>query len=448
MSDGLTYAEAVAALEGALRFGIHPSLDGIRALTGFLGHPEQAYDCVQVTGTNGKTSVTRLVSAIVHAHGLRTGAYTSPHLMSYTERMEIDGVPIAEQRFARSMEAVLEAADALGVAHGETLGIDDGSCTALVTEFELLTAAALVAFRECEVDWACLEVGMGGRWDATSIVSPRVSVVTGVALDHTDRLGTTRAEIAADKAHIIKPGSVAVIGPGCHGVEEVLLGRARSVGAPIVRVGQGDADVTYRLMGIPGDPGGTTRLTVDGAFASYSNLEFQAPQYQAANVAVAIAAAEAAISQPLDEGILRGVLESMRFPGRFELLSADPVLIADGAHNPEAAYVLADAVREVFGSKKPVFVLGVMADKDAEGIVRALEPVAGGFVCTQSRSKRALSAGDLADVVRSFGGVVLGTEPDVVRAIRQARSMLSPGVVCAGSIYVVGEARAAFITAP
>lgn len=446
MSKELTYAGAVTALECALRFGIHPSLDGIRSLTEIMGHPEEAYACVQVTGTNGKTSVTRLVAAIVRAHGLRTGAYTSPHLVSYTERMEIDGAPIAEERFAHSMAVALEAADILGTGHGETLGINDGSCTAILTEFELLTAAALHAFRDDDVDWACLEVGMGGRWDATSVVAPRVSVITGIGLDHTDRLGSTRSEIAADKAHIIKHGSVAVIGPGCAGVEDVLLERARIVGAPIVRVGQTAAEVTWRPMGVPGTPGGITRLTVDGVFASYANLDVRAPQYQAANVAVAIAAAEAALARPLDTDMLRSALAGMRFPGRFEYLNENPPLIIDGAHNPDAAYVLAEAVREVFGNKRPIFVLGAMADKDVEGIVRALEPVAGGFVCTQSRSERALDAEALAGIVRNLGAVVLGTDSVVERAVAQARLMLSPGVVCTGSIYVAGEVREAFMT--
>jgi len=447
-AEGLTYAGAVAALERALRFGIHPSLDGIRSLTEIMGHPEEAYSCLQVTGTNGKTSVTRLVAAIVTAHGLRTGAYTSPHLVSYTERMEIDGLPITEERFAGSLSAALEAADILGMVHGTTLGINDGSCTAILTEFELLTAAALHAFRDERVDWACLEVGMGGRWDATSVVAPRVSVITGIGLDHTDRLGTTRSEIAADKAHIIKHGSVAIIVPGCAGVEDVLIERARMAGAPIVRVWQCATDVTWRPMGVPGTLDGITRLTVDGVFASYTNLEVRAPQYQAGNVAVALAAAEAALARPLDTDLLRGALAGMSFPGRFEYLSQNPPLIIDGAHNPEAAMVLAEAVRETFGNKRPIFVLGAMADKDIEGIVRALEPVAGGFVCTQSRSERALDAEALADIVRSLGAVVLGTDHVVRQAVVQARQMLSPGVVCTGSIYVAGEVREAFMTAP
>ncbi|MDO8949111.1 MAG: folylpolyglutamate synthase/dihydrofolate synthase family protein [Actinomycetota bacterium] len=430
----LTYTRAIQELEGALRFGINPSLDGIRTLTARLAEPQDAYRCVQVTGTNGKTSVTRLLSAILHAHGLRVGTYTSPHLVSYTERVEIDGVPITEECFARSVSAVLEASGDMR--------------DSAVTEFELLTAAALDAFRHHQVTWACLEVGMGGRWDATSVVAPRVSVVTGVALDHTDRLGMTREEIAGDKAYIIKPGAVAVIGPGCTGVESILRDRARAVGAPMVRVGSINGDVTWRVLSVPCAPGGMTRLIVDGAFTVYDDLEVRAPSYQAPNVAVAIAAAEAALGQPLDSDALSETLATMVFPGRFELLGEAPPLLIDGAHNPEAATVLAGAVREAFGSKKPIIVLGVMADKDAEGIVRALAPVAGGFVCTQSHSPRALDAEALADIVRSCGAVVLGTERSVASAVAHARLMLAPGVVCAGSIYVAGEVRALFNPVP
>ncbi len=430
MTRALTYREALEELSRALRFGIHPSLDGIRALSGALGHPERAYDCVQVTGTNGKTSVTRLVSAILHGHGLRVGTYTSPHLVSYTERFVVDGTPIAEDDFAAAFSRVLDARAAAG------LGVD------AVTEFELLTATALEAFRTAEVDRAVLEVGMGGRWDATSVVSPSVAVITGVALDHTDRLGTTREEIAADKAHIVKPGAAAVIGPGCAGVDAIIAARAAESGSPVVRVGLPDADVAWSVSAVPDAPGGFTRLSVDGALAPYPDLAVRAPSYQAPNVAVAIAAAEAALGMPLFPDVLRDVLLRMTFPGRFELLSEQPPLIIDGAHNPEAALVLASAIRDAFGDRKPVVLLGVMADKDAEGIVAALAPVAAGFVCTASRSDRALSPRALADVVREAGAAVLGVADTVEAGISVALDHGAHGVVAAGSIYVAGEVDA------
>ncbi len=200
MGEGRTpYEEAVGTLAAALRFGINPSLEGIRALTSALGSPQHAYRAVQVTGTNGKTSVVRMTGALLAAHGLRTGVYTSPHLVSYTERIEIGGVPVSEAAFA---EAVVAAARAAGAVASSRPDGESGVPPSEFTEFELLTAAALSLFRAENVDWACLEVGMGGRWDATSVVDPSVSVVTGVALDHTDRLGTTREPIGADMAYV------------------------------------------------------------------------------------------------------------------------------------------------------------------------------------------------------------------------------------------------------
>ncbi|MBN2405990.1 MAG: bifunctional folylpolyglutamate synthase/dihydrofolate synthase, partial [Coriobacteriia bacterium] len=201
----MTFDEALELLEGALSFGIHPSLDGIRALTALLGIPQDSFSSMQVTGTNGKTSVTRIAAALLSAHGHRTGVYTSPHLVSYSERMVIDGEQASEEEFSAALGAVAGVVEADSVRQAQTLGLDATSLDLAYTEFELLTAAALWLFRERSCDWACLEIGMGGRWDATSVVMPKVSVVTGVGLDHTERLGTTRAQIAADKAHIIKP---------------------------------------------------------------------------------------------------------------------------------------------------------------------------------------------------------------------------------------------------
>lgn len=432
MSASCDYAAAVAALERALRFGIHPSLDGIRAMTAAMGHPDTAFSSAQVTGTNGKTSVTRLLSAVLHAHGKRTGTYTSPHLIDYVERIEIDGHAVPREEFARAIFATLDAVNATG-GSGDTY-----------TEFEILTAAALDAFRAGSVDWACLEVGMGGRWDATSVVSPRVSVITGVALDHTDRLGSTRAQIAADKAFIIKPGATAVLGPGCAGVEDVLIDRAAQAGSPVVRVGLTESDVTWTVSAPPSTPGGLMLMDVHGVLGTYADLAVRAPSYQAPNVAVALAAAEAALGTPLDVEVLRRVLGTMVFPGRFQVLREAPLLIIDGAHNPEAAGVLATAVRESFGARRPVFILGAMADKDVAGIVHALAPVAAGFVCTTSHSDRALAPAALAEVVRAGGGAVLGVESDVPAALAWTDEAGSPEVVAAGSIYIAGEVLASF----
>jgi dihydrofolate synthase / folylpolyglutamate synthase len=429
------YDAAVAALGSALRFGINPSLDGIRALTGALGRPQDAMSFVQVTGTNGKSSVTRMCAALLRAHGLRAAAYTSPHLQRYNERMEVDGEPVADADFARAIAAVLEAADRL-----VTSAEKSGAAAPAFTEFELLTAAALWLFRDLGVAWACLEVGLGGRWDATSVVSPAVAVVIGVALDHTERLGSTIDDIAADKAHVIKSGSIAVLGPGTAAVAPILEQRARGVAAPVVKVAESDADVTFRVVARPAAPGGTLTLEVDGCLGRYDGLVLSAPSYQAPNAATAVAAAEAALGRALAPEATREALAGMRFPGRFELVSAYPPVVLDGAHNPQAATVLAEAIREAFPQVNPVLVLGVLADKDAEGIVTALAPVSGGFVVTRPDSPRALDPADLAAIVERCAGVEAIVEPDLREALRRAEEA-GDAVVVTGSLYTVGAVR-------
>ncbi|MBN2247614.1 MAG: dihydrofolate synthase [Coriobacteriia bacterium] len=426
--DEASYVSALERLSRALTFGINPSLDGIRELTGALGCPERECSCVQVTGTNGKTSVTRMVGAILTAHGYRTGVYTSPHLVSYTERITIDGEPLSERAFAAVLGDVFEAADSLDREF---------------TEFELLTAAALHAFRLNEVEFACLEVGMGGRWDATSVVDPVVAVITGVALDHTDRLGTTREEIAADKAHIIKARCFPILGPGCEGVEHIFEERVRSLGLSVIaRVGLRECDdITWRIVRCPRTPGGT--LTVDIAGMRDYRVTIHAPAYQAANVALAMAAAGAAIFNVLDPAAVDTALRTMTFPGRFELLRREPPLVLDGAHNPDAAAVLSSAIRDSFRGGLPVIVLGVLADKDVEGIVRALADTASGFIATENGSSRCLPADELAAVVERVTGRTTLAVPVLREALAIARERGGEGgVVVTGSLHTVGAVKA------
>lgn len=440
------YAGAVERLSRALQFGINPSLDGIRALAAALGSPEAHFRSVQVTGTNGKTSVTRLVAAILAAHGARTGTYTSPHLVSYTERILIDGEPVSEELFAAAVRAAADAADMLAARGAEALRLPVDAVSTSVTEFELVTAAALWAFAHEGVEWAALEVGMGGRWDATSVVRPEVAVITGVALDHTERLGETREAIAEDKAQIIKPGSTGVLGPGVEGVDDVIAARAAAVGAQVVRVGGSAPDVTWTISDTPMRPGGSLVLEVRTPRAAYRGLALVAPAYQAPNVAVAVAACEAALGGPLDPHALAAALARATFPGRFELVREAPPLVIDGAHNPEAAAVLAAALTAAFADAPPVALIGVMADKDAGGVVRALAPAVAGFVCTRSGSPRALDPKALAKVVRVEGAPVLGIAPGVAAALpladEAALARCAGGVIACGSIYVAGEVRA------
>ncbi len=431
------YSFAVTELGRALTFGIHPSLDGIRALTEVLGRPQDSFASVQVTGTNGKTSVTRLIEAILSGEGLSAGAYTSPHLVSYTERIEVVGKPISRQDFARGARAVLDA---------RTAAAEDG---ADFTEFELLTAAALWLFRDLAVDVAVLEVGMGGRWDATSVVSPAVAVITGVGLDHTDRLGTTVEKIAADKAHIIKTASAPVLGPGTADVAEIFLGRARSLSTQPRFVAEAsepspvaeDLTVRFAVTGRPGEPGGSLALDVHGIHDDYPALRLRAPSYQAPNVAVALAAAEAALGRALDLEALRASLLAVAFPGRFEVVRREPPLVLDGAHNPQAAAVLASAIDEAFGDGPPLAVLGILGDKDAEGIIAALGGHVSGFVCTQPDSPRALGAHDLAVLVEQMTGAPCESYPELADALAAVGERGAAAVVT-GSLYTAGQARA------
>jgi dihydrofolate synthase / folylpolyglutamate synthase len=439
----LTYAEALEALSAAERFGIHPSLDGIRALTGALERPQDAYAAIQVTGTNGKSSTTRMIEALLEAHGVRAGAYTSPELESMTERVEIAGAPVSESDFAQAIAAARLA---------ETDARETGALTpeSTITQFELLTAAALWLFRERHVEVACLEVGMGGRWDATSIVSPRTSVITGVGLDHVEHLGRTREAIAEDKSHIIKPGATAVLGPGAAGVEDIFLRRADEVGASVVAVREA-ADPTpvaeartvrFDVVTHSVEPGGHTTLRVRGMLGDYGEIALAAPAYQAPNAAAAIAAAEAYLGRALDAHAVCTALAGMSFPGRFELLASSPPLVIDGAHNPQAAAVLADAVCEAWPdpARRPQLLLGILADKDARGIVRALAPVMSSIAVTRSRSPRALEPGSLATMVRD----ITGTQPDVFASVDDALCALvgayPAGLVVSGSITTAAEA--------
>jgi len=430
-SETLTYEQAIARLGAALRFGINPSLEGIRVLTDALGRPQESFRCIQVTGTNGKTSVVRMVAAALATMGRTVGAYTSPHLISYTERFEIDGTPVTGEELARALGEVFAAA--------ETLGRE-------FTEFELLTAAAFCVFRARRVEWAVLEVGMGGRWDATSVVEPVVAVITGIGLDHTDRLGATREEIAIDKSHIIKCGSLAVIGPGCDGVEHIFENRAILMMSPFVlRVGVGpNPDVTWDIVRRPRTPGGTLTVDVHVHGVQTRRATLRAPSYQAPNIATAMAAVGAALWEVGHADAAEKLAKTLRFPGRFELLRKDPPLVIDGAHNPQAAGMLATAIAEAFGEKLPVIVLAILADKDADGIVRALAPVAGGFVVTENDSPRCMTADSLADIVEGVTGTRPVTEPDLGKALIAA-GLAGAGVVVAGSLYTAGAVRALFV---
>lgn len=438
--------EVVAVLRRVLTFGINPSLDGVTALCDALGNPQATFSSVQITGTNGKTSTARLTAAILQAHGRATGLYTSPELQRYPERIELGCGVLDDARFARAVGAAIDTAKALW-------GEAEPGIPAVITEFELLTAAALWAFSDGAVDTAVLEVGMGGRWDATSVVIPEVAVITGVGLDHMHILGDTLEKIAAEKAAIIRPGSVPILGPGTEGLEHIFLERCLQVGgqARAVRA-YGESTpvddeflIRYRLVERPSRHDGSTVVDVEGVHGVYPGLRIVAPAYQAANIATALAAAEAALGMALDLTKTQHALDTVTFPGRFESMGSRVPVIIDGSHNPQAATVLAGAIADAWpdAASRPLVLLGILNDKDAEGIVAALGAVCSVFAVVSPQSPRALPVDDLAEVVSRVTGSAPRTFDSVAMALDDL--LVSPdtanGVVVTGSLTVAGEAR-------
>lgn len=417
MPTTFTYNDAVSALTHALAFGIDPSLEPVRSMCSALGDPQHAFKCMQVAGSNGKTSTSRMIAALMNACGHKTGLYTSPHLVKYPERIEIGGIVVDDRFFAQAVSRAYDAAQDCGIE---------------ATEFELLTVAALWLFAHERVEWAVLECGLGGRWDATSVVDPQVAVVTGVALEHTAVLGDTLEEIAAEKAAIIKPGGQAVLAYGLPAAE-VFEARAREVGAPF----------TYA------DP---------NAAAPYEDELAHLPGYQRMNFATALLAVTRAFdAEPLPETV-RAALSAFSVPGRFETLREEPLLVVDAAHNPQSAQVLALELKRRFAISRravpvteaesqigkppiPALLLGVLADKDVRGVVEALCPLFDTTVVTESPSPRAISAPQLARIVRE----VTGRDPQVAASVREALALLeNEPVVATGSITIAGEVKRLF----
>ncbi|MGN0038762.1 MAG: bifunctional folylpolyglutamate synthase/dihydrofolate synthase [Coriobacteriales bacterium] len=401
----MEYREALEALESALKFGIDPSLEPIRRMCETLGNPQESYLCVQVAGTNGKSSVSRMTAALLGARGLKTALYTSPELVRYPERMEIGGRVVSDQRFADAVEAALGAARRCGIE---------------ATEFELLTAGALWLFAQEGVQAAVLECGLGGRWDATSVCTPQVAVITGIALDHTHILGDTLEAIAAEKAAIIKPGCTAVLAPQL-AARPVFDQRILEVGAQLVEA----------------DPAAGEGLA--GALAHM-------PSYQQGNAAVALAAAHA-LAGPLALEDARAALAALQIPGRFETLRDQPLLLIDAAHNPQSAQVLAHELERRFPhpAERPALLVGVLADKDVGGVVGALAPLFQRIVCTASKSPRAVPAAELAALVRRANPAASVQEaPGIPEALQLLGGC---DVVASGSITVAGEVKGCWLDA-
>jgi dihydrofolate synthase/folylpolyglutamate synthase len=432
-----SHAEIVAALTS--RWPEHrpaPSLGRIRALTELLGDPQRAYPVIHLTGTNGKGSTAAMIESLLRADGLRTGRFTSPHIMSVTERITIDGDPIRDARFDEVWREIEPYA-----ALVDERQIDGVS----LTFFEIITAMAYAAFADAPVDVAVVEVGLGGTWDATNVADADVAVVTPIDLDHTHLLGRTITEIAREKAGIIKPGAHVILAGQSVEAAQVLLARCAEVGALPQREGV-DFGVIDRRLAVAGQ-----LIRLSGAGGPVDDIFL--PLYgahQAANAGLALAAVEAFLGlQALNPEVVREGFAQVRFPGRLELIRRSPAVVLDAAHNPHGARAVAAAVTEAFAFTPLIGVVAVMADKDARGVLEAFEEVMNHVVITQvastSRGMPAKALGELAEEV--FGTSRVTVVPRLDDAIERAVALAeadvvgSSGVLISGSVIAVSEAR-------
>jgi dihydrofolate synthase / folylpolyglutamate synthase len=386
-------------------FGMRFGLDRMRRLMTTLGNPQLRFQSIHVVGTNGKSSTTRMTAAILRRHGLRSGSYLSPHLVSFAERIRVEDVDLEPAEFAAAVQRAARAAELVD----RSLVGDDR-----VTQFELLTAAAYSELARRGVDVAVVEAGLGGRYDATNVIPSRVQVLTSVGLEHTRWLGPTIEAIATEKLDVVQPGGTLVLGHGLHpdavGVAERVAGER---GARIVHAGV--------------DPGVPL-----GALGGY----------QRRNFALARAAAEAYLGE-LDDGAVATAAAETLVPGRLQVVDSEPLTVLDGAHNPEGMAALAEALEDPFaaGRRPVVAVISILDDKDAAGMLRTLLPKCDALVLTASQNPRALPPPTLA----SLAGQLAGPPAEVVRdpraAVARAREIAGADgmVIATGTIYLVAD---------
>ncbi len=402
-----------------------PTLDRIRELTAYLGTPQLEYPAVHVTGTNGKGSTARMIASLFDASGRSTGLATSPHLERVNERIMWNEAPISDEELARVLTQIAGVEEYL---------------TESPSYFEIMIAAAFTYFADVAVDVAVVEVGMGGTWDATNVVDAPIAVVTNVELDHVEFLGTTRAEIAADKAGIVTPGATLVLGETDPTLREIFV--AREPKRMVVR------DVDFGIASNQLAHGGRL-LTIDTPLARYTDIFLPLHgAYQADNAAVALATVETAVGSVLDEEIVFGGFARVESPGRLEVVGTQPLVLLDGAHNVAGASALGVAIAEEFPDSPRTLVVGFMREKSAEAMLQALDiGRVEHLVCTRASTPRAMDPNAIVDAAISLGmdPDAIDVVPDVDRAVARALDVTGADahVLVAGSLYLVGAARAA-----
>jgi dihydrofolate synthase/folylpolyglutamate synthase len=402
----VNYEQAEAYLLDLELFGMRFGLDRMHKLMTVLGMPQRRFASVHVVGSNGKSSTVRMVAGILERHGLRTGTYTSPHLRSFAERIEVGEEPIADADFAAAVTRVARAAELVN----RTAAPDDR-----VTQFEALTAAAYHELARRKVEVAVIEAGLGGRWDATNVIPSKVQVVTSIGLEHTRWLGPTVADIAEEKLDVVRDHATLVAAALPPEAEAVMERVVTERHARLVR---------------PEAAGGPTEplpLRARGAF-------------QRRNFALARAAAGAFLGS-LDERAVAAAGAEVEVPGRLELVSERPLVFHDGAHNPAGAQALAEALPEVVGGRRLVAVIGVLDDKDAAAMLGAILPISAAAVFTRSANPRSLPPATLAGLSAQIGGPPAECVADPRAAVERARELAGPdgAVIATGSIYLIAD---------
>ena len=430
---------------------IEPSLERIELLMDLLGHPERSFDVIHIAGTNGKSSTARMVDSLLRAFHRRVGLVTSPHLQRVTERIGIDGQPIHPRDYVRIWHEIKPFVEMV-----------DAQSDVPMSKFEVLVGLSYAAFADAPVDVAVVEVGLGGRWDATNVVTADVSVITPVGMDHTDYLGETITEIAGEKAGIIKPRedaddpltpneNIVVIAEQDPEAMRVILQQAVDVEAGVARSGSEFAALESRIAV------GGQQVNIQGLGGLYEDIFLPLHgEHQAKNAAVALAAVEAffgaSAGHPLDVATVRNGFAQAISPGRLERVRTSPTTFIDAAHNPHGAKALGAALDRDFDFARLIGVLSIFADKDATGILTALEPYLTEVVITQNSSPRALDAYDLAETARDIYGEervhvaedLPGAYAQAVELAEDAEVQSGSGIIITGSVVTAGDARAMF----
>ena len=424
-------------VERAPEHDIDPTLERVRLALDILGDPQNSYPSIHVTGTNGKTSTSRMIDSLLTAFGMKTGRFTSPHLLNVRERICLEGHPITREGFVRAWEDIAPYVDMVDERSQRQGG-------PRLSFFEVFTIMAYAAFADYPVDAAVVEVGMGGRWDSTNVIDAGVAVITPIALDHTRWLGSTIRDIAREKAGIIKPGQVVVIMAQEEEVLDILLERARSVDA-IARVEGRDFEVVERQMGVGGQ-----MVTIRTPSALYEDVFVPLfGQYQAHNAAAALVAVESFMGgRGLDGRIVEQGLMNASSPGRMQVVRHSPTIIVDAAHNPAGAATLREAIESSFALGRIVGVYSAMGDKDVEGVLSEVEPFLDHLVVTQMSGERAADVARLAEIASEVFGPdrvdVRDSLADAVdRAAQIAEAGAQPadrsGVLVFGSVVLAGQ---------